>query len=46
MRYIFGILLAFVALVAVSSAFPAEVENKEESFLVDTDGKLIYKKAL
>lgn len=39
MRFIFGILLAFVALIAFSSAFPAELENVDETYLAEEKGK-------
>lgn len=38
MRLIFGILLAFVALIALSSAYPAEFEEVDETFLVEEKG--------
>lgn len=38
MRFIFGILLAFVAMLALSSAYPAELENVDEKYLVEEKG--------
>lgn len=33
MRFIFGILLAFVALIAISSAYPADLEEEKGKFI-------------